>query len=136
VAEGQLYNPDMGSNPHLTPLERQVLFGIRDLCPDDVDTDYLASPLKVSREAISYAVRHLIELKLVSAPDREGVNPLAPNFYDASLTAEGEQLRRDLARYWWVRWLADEWKWLVSTAIGVSALVLSLWNLFYPVIKK
>jgi hypothetical protein len=58
VAEGQLYNPDMGSSPHLTPLERQVLFGIPNLGPDDVDTDYLASPLKVSREAISYAVRH------------------------------------------------------------------------------
>lgn len=123
----------MESSPHLTRLEREVLFSIQDLGPDDVDTDYLAGPLKVSREAISYAVRHLIELNLMTAADREGVNPPAPNFYDASLTAKGEQLRRDLARYWWVR-LADEWKWLVSTAIGVTALVLSLWNFFYPAI--
>ena len=123
----------MPFNPRLSPLERHVLISFPLLFPDG-DTDDLASPGR-SREAISYAVQHLMALGLVSASSHEGVHPLAPDYRDAVLTAEGEELRRDLARPRLVRWLELEWKWLLSTVIGLCALGLSLWNFFYPAAK-
>jgi hypothetical protein len=123
----------MPARLRLTQLERHVLISLPSLFPDG-DTDDLVGPGK-SREAISCAMQHLIALGLVSAHRDEGVHPLAPYYHNAELTAEGEELRRDLARHWLVRWLELEWKWLVATAIGLCALVLSLWNFFHPVAK-
>jgi hypothetical protein len=119
----------MPTNPRLTQLERHVLMSFPSLFPDG-DTDDLVSPGN-SREAISYAMQHLIALGLVSASSHEGVHPLAPYYCDAVLTAEGEELRRP----WLVSWLEREWKWLLSTAIGLCALGFSLWNFFHPATK-
>jgi len=106
-----------------------VLLAVPKLFPDDLvgpgDND----------EEISYAIQHLIGLGLVTASSHETDNPFAPYHRDAELTTKGEQLRRDLARSWLVRWLELEWKWLLSTAIGLCALGLSLWNFFRPAAK-
>lgn len=119
----------MESRPRLNSLERRVLLGIPDLFPDG-DSDDLRN-LGSDREAVSYALQHLIGLKLARASSHEGVHPFAPYFRSVELTTEGEELRRDLARSRLVRWLESEWKWLASTVIAVCALALSLFNFFH-----
>lgn len=120
----------MEPHPRLDPIERQILLDFPALFPDG-DTDDLVNPGR-GREAISYAIQHLIGLGLVNASGHEGVHPDAPYFLDAKLTAEGERLRRDLERLWLVRWLEAEWKWLIGTAIALCGVGVLLWNAFHP----
>lgn len=125
----------MKSSPRLSTLERRVLLGIPMLFPDG-DSDDLNIP-RADRDEISYAIQHLIGLKLVAASYvEEGSNPYGPRCYcGVVLTTDGEELRRDLERHWLVRWLETEWKWLLSNAIALCALVLSLWNFFHSSLK-
>ena len=115
--------------PRLNKHERKVLLSIPSLFPDG-DSDDLNIP-GVSREAISYAIQHLIGLGLVSASSHPVEHPFAPYYRDVELTTEGEELRRSLARWWLVQWLAREWKWLLSNLIALCALAMSLWNFFH-----
>lgn len=115
--------------PRLNRHERAVLIAIPSLFPDG-DSDDLKIP-GVSREAISYAIQHLIELGFVNASSYPGVHPFAPYYRDVQLTTEGEQLRRNFARQWLVRWFERDWKWIFSNLIALCALGLSLWNFFH-----
>ena len=74
-------------------------------------------------------------LRLVTASEHEGVHPLAPYYRDASLTPEGEQLRRDLARRRMARLWEREWRWFLATAIALCSLALSLWAVLYPQVR-
>lgn len=119
--------------PRLTRHERKVLLSIPSLFPDG-DSDDLKIP-GVSPEAISCAMQHLIGLGLVSASSHQGVHPFAPYYRDVELTTEGEELRRNLARWRFVRWFAREWKWVLSSLIAVCALAMPLWNFFHVAAK-
>lgn len=123
----------MEQNPRLTRHEREVLLGIPSLFPDS-NSDDLKIP-RASREAISYAIQHLIGLGLVNASTHQGVNPFAPYYRNVVLTTEGEELRRNLERWWVVQWLGRELKWLITTLIALCSLAMSLWNFFYPSAK-
>jgi hypothetical protein len=119
--------------PRLTRHERKVLLRIPGLFPDGDSAD-LKIP-GVSPEAISYVMKHLIGLGLVSASSHQGVHPLAPYYRDVELTTEGEELRRDLARWRLVQWFDREWKWVLPNLIALCALAMSLWNFFHAPAK-
>jgi hypothetical protein len=116
--------------PRLTRQEREVLLSVPSLYPNG-DSNDLKIP-GVSREAISHAIQHLIGLGLVSASSHQGADPFAPYYRDVELTTEGEQLRRNLARWWLAQWFGREWKWVLSNLIAFCALAISLWNFFHP----
>ena len=113
----------------LTNNEIKIIRNFSILFPDG-DTDDFIEKLKITREQVSYAMQHLIQMEFVDASIHDGENPFAPYYRNATLTYKGEQLRRDLLRCWIIRFLEKEWKWLVSTLIGLVALILSLWNFF------
>jgi len=119
--------------PRLSRHERRVLLSIPSLFPDG-DSDDLKIP-GVTPEAISDAIQHLIGLGLVSASSHQGVHPFAPYYRDVELTTQGEQLRRNLARWWLVRLFGREWKWILSTLIAACVLVISLWKFFHAAAK-
>jgi hypothetical protein len=115
--------------PRLTREERKVLLSVPSLFPDG-DSDELKLP-GVSREAISNAIQHLIGLGLVRASSYQGSDPFAPYYRDVELTTEGEQLRRNLARWRLVQWFGREWKWVLSSLIGLCLLAIALWKLLH-----
>src|SRR5690242_2256124 len=81
----------MEQTPRLKSLERKILLSIPSLFPDGDSDD-----LKIrgaSREAISYAIQHLVGLKLISASEHEGEHLLALYYRDVELTPQGEELR-------------------------------------------
>src|ERR1700685_1043755 len=100
----------MEQSQRFTRREREVLLGIPALFPDGDSDDLEISG--ASREEISCAVQQLIGAGLVHASSHEGATPFAPYYRDVVLTAEGEALRRNLARPWLVRLSEREWKWL------------------------
>ena len=111
--------------PHLLPLERRVLLGIPQLFPEGDSDDHQVG---ASREHISCAINGLIGMKLVSASYHQGVNPLAPYYCNVELTPEGTQLVRYMARPVVVRFLQSEWRWVLTTAMSLVALVVSVWT--------
>lgn len=115
--------------PRLTALERRVLLSVPGLFPDG-DSDDLKFDVTTPGQ-ISYALQHLIDLKLVVASQHEGVHQYAHYFRDVELTPLGTELARDFGRPWIVRFWSRDWKWLLNTAIAVVALILSIWNLLH-----
>ena len=112
--------------PRLTHRERRVLMAIPHLWPDGDSHDLKIAGM--DHEAISYALQHLIGLKLVGATMYDSGHPLAPYYRDVELTTVGEELRRDIGRPVVLRFLGSEWKWMVTTLLAVCSMALSIWN--------
>jgi hypothetical protein len=68
-------------------------------------------------------------LSLLTASSHDGVNPFAAYYRDVTLTSEGEELRRDLARWR----LARVWTWIEVSGRGawIPILIVASAGLYY-----
>lgn len=119
-------------NYELTELERKIIKHIPDLFPDGDSDDLITNKhVYATREKLSYALGNLLELEIISASIHDGENPFAPYYRNIELTGKGEHIRRRLSRNFILIFFASEWKWLVSTAISIVAIIISIFSFIH-----